>query len=410
MAGEFDFGGAYADTERTLLQNNQAPDDLEHIRSISRINNANAGILEDRRAAEGRLADVLRQTQPIDTSQPMSSQLLRLGGQAMQAGDVQTGRQLLVNSTQARAAEAREKYSQSLGIGRQTKRDLDLANYYYQLLGGVKDQQTLDMANREFERVSREPTPQEFQVYDPQRIAMARQGLMTMRDQLRLRHDQIIEGLRRDSLDERTSYHDLVLEQRAAEAEQRAERAKRNRANAGKDVGSPTRDEVAQADAILQREGHAKSMDAQQRKTAAFDLAARARAIRKQENIDSATAYQRAFQEMVAGGDFAVQAATGLQRFLPQGMQTQRSTYGQPRPGNTPQRAIPAPRDPKDRVPNTYYITPQRGVMLWLGDGRWQAPDARLLQQEQQGRPSTPSTVIPVPFEEEDEGLEEEPE
>lgn len=399
---DFDFGGAYANTARTLTQVDAAPDELAHIRALTRLNTVQSGMLEDRQAADERLRNILQGANYFDSALPMSTNLMRLGGAAMQAGDVTAGQALTLHAARTKAAESRDVYSQALAKGRGVEASIKQHTLLGNLYSAVNDQRSLDVANGIMERVTGEPTPEEVRTYDPRVIDVYRQAAITEANRLRAEHDAETEDLGRQRLSDLNASRAANLAFRKQVEQRRAQAQGRDRANAGKDVGLPSRDEVQAARDALVDQPFMRGLDPNAQRRAANDLASEARLLRKQSEgrLDAGMALQRALVNKIARGDFSVEAATGLGGAIGRATgdrlgSATRPTYG--RRGATPADAIEAPADPKQRIPNTYYKTP-KGVFLYLGNGQWVAPDPTLMKQATQSAPAQGGGVSALPM------------
>lgn len=368
---DWDFGGAYVRTAGALQNMEQQqqlfPLTMQHEQATTRLNNANAAIAEQRVQADKNMADLM-QGMTIADGESNSGITMKMAGVAMKAGDAVTARDLLLRASQMHADEARQAQTAAMTAKYQSDMRIKVADRYHQLLSGVRSQADLDAANFMFQ--SEFGQPGVVTTYDPNAIGVVQQSLLKAKDRIYADHLAAVEGQADRRISNTQDYRAQLLDIRRAAEARRAAAAQDKTKNAGKDVGSPGKVEIDSARDLLDREGKSQGLDAGSQRTAAFDLASRARALRRQNpGLDAGEAMQRALVDQVNDGYFSVQKATGLNGLLGR----TKNVYG--RPGGSAEKPAPVPADRSTMKPQTYYSTP-KGTLLYLGGGKWQVPKA----------------------------------
>lgn len=372
MAGEWDFGGAYADTEarleQTAREREMAPLELAHKQSVARLNNAQAAVMENNLQSEQRLQSILAGTRLDDPDQSPSSAIMQMAGAVARGGDPKTASQLLLRAAQAQAQTSRESYYGARAKYQLVNAQAKMADRYAQLLSAVDSPESFANANAIFEREFGEAAP--AMQYNPETVRLLRESSIKMRDRLYAEHTAEMERLARERADDTRDYRNRSLDLRRQAERRRQEEADRKAKVGGKDVGAPSKTEVEQAMLILKREGKDVGLGNGGAGTAAFDVASLAKTLRRNNpGLSASEAMERALVQRIAEGYFTEKKASGIRGFLG----GKSAAYG--RPGGAPSRAIELPKDLNSRKPNTYYNTP-KGPLLYLGDGKWQMPQA----------------------------------
>jgi hypothetical protein len=365
---DWDFGGAYADTAKKMQDLSQSaekhPLDLEHTRATTRYNNAVAGQMEHKVSAEKELARIMSGV-ALDTTQPASVNIMRLGAAAMQAGDGDTAKEFLLRASQAQTTEAQQGLAKTRAARVEAEAKIKQSDWYAEKVTGVGSQEDLDALNQTFEALYGEKAP--AMQYSPRLVKVLREGSLKMADRLRQEHNIVMEDVAKQRVTNTAAYRGELLKIRQAELDRRKLRDSADKKEGGKDVGSPSTVEQRAATALLDGDPRSKGLDTNAKTRAAFELASRAKALRKSNpGLSASEAMGRTYTELVEEGFFALEKS-----WLP--FSKGKPTFG--KPGGAPHQAIALPSDPSARKPNTYYQTP-KGVFLYLGDGKWKAPAA----------------------------------
>lgn len=368
----WDFGGAFADTAGKLLNQDiarqRAPIALAHEQATTRLNNANASVIENRLSADKEMAQIMRGV-GFDPEEPQSTSLMKMATAAMKAGDATTAREVMLRASQARAAESNDAYRTAQTDKARTDQAIKLTDRYANLVGQAQSQEELDVANFLFEAETGQPGS--LQVYDPEAVELLRNSTIKFRDQVYANHTKTMERIAEARLRNTAGYRTQSIALREAELARKKAKDAADTKVGGKDVGAPTRTEITQAGDLLTRAAEAKGLDKETRRTAAFDLASRARALRKANpGLDAGEATERAFREQVAEGFYQTRQATSLW-----GKITGRTETSYGRPGASIDRPMAVPKDRSTMKPGTFYTTP-KGTLQYLGDGKWKVPEA----------------------------------
>lgn len=376
---DWDFGGAYANVQRKFVdiagaeqEQEQArqlfPTKLAHDQATTRLNNANAALMEDSLQSKQNLAKI---SQGLELGQPgatQSTNIMKMAGAAMQAGDATLAQTLTLRASQVHTQEAREAEYTAQAKRQETEAKIKKADRYGKLLGAVRDEKDFQAANLMFAAEFGEEPP--LKVYDPAQVDLARRSTIKMADALRAEHDAAMEEIARRRLGNTQSYRQQVLNLRQQDLNRKVERDKLAQKVDGKDIGSPTKSELTTADGFLDNEGKLKGLDPAARIAAASDLAGGARARRKRNpGMSMPEAMQQEYAELVKDGYFGSKQSTTMFGF---GTKTT-PIYG--KPGGSPERAIAVPSNRALMKPNLFYNTP-KGPLLYLGNGKWKAQAA----------------------------------
>lgn len=371
MAGEWNFGGAYADTEARLVETDQKremfPLEVTHKQSIARLNNAQAAIMENNLRSDQQMRSIMEGLQLDDPDESPSSAIMRMAGAAARAGDPKSASEMLLRAAQLQSQTARQSASAAAARTSLVNAQVKMADRYATLIANVRSQEEFDTANAIFAREFPGETPIVTQ-YDPETVRLLRDSSIKMRDRLYADHSKEMERLANERLEDTRKYRKGVLDLRERAEQRRKEEADRKAKVGGKDVGAPSKTEIEQAMLLLKREGKDVGLGKGGAGTAAFDVASLAKSLQQNNHgLGAGEAMERALVQRIAEGYFVEKRAGGLRGFMGQ----RETSYG--RPGGNPNRALTLPKDLASRKPNTYYNTP-KGPLLYLGDGKWQAP------------------------------------
>lgn len=305
MAGEgelfgFQAGTRLADQDIAALANTQA---------VTRLHTAHAADLEAQTAERAKMMQVLASTPTADAAgDPLAQVTATLSNQAaalaragmpLKAGDVAAkAAALTTHAQQTRAAAALE---QKRVFDKQQAVLDDLAGLY----SGVTDEASFNKAKMIFSaRHPDVPLAEVFQKYDPQVVDTlltgTKRGLEILKEQRRAA-DEESKVDNRESMIEfrnwRMKYLKGVEERRSRDSATRAKAA----GSKVTDPGAPSRSETDQA-ALLVGQAY-PNLPSSELTNAAFDVAARARQLRKTNAaLDAGTALRQALEE--AASDF----------------------------------------------------------------------------------------------------------
>ena len=103
------FGGAFAQTEGQLQQNEQSrqqfPLDMAHLRATTRASNAYADIADQKVQADKKMQEIMG-SMKLDPQASPSATMMQLSVAAAKAGDLTTAREMMMRSAQAQQQEA----------------------------------------------------------------------------------------------------------------------------------------------------------------------------------------------------------------------------------------------------------------------------------------------------------------
>ena len=229
------------------------------------------------------------------------------------------------------------------------------------LMSGVTDAASFDKAKLIYmSRHPEDPIPPEMERYDPRLVEAILNGTSDgmKRIELSMREE---ENDSKDSLRKarerymtwRKGHSEALLKLRKDESARKVKE--------GKDVGTPTPGEIAQAARTITAE-YKDTLPAADVNMAAYDIAARAKALRKANpGIDAGRSIQQAMDEAKPSFQTTVKAVTGLKA-----LDDMLGKKGTAYKGGTP---APVPVDKKSWVVGKDYTLENGIVGTWTGQG-----------------------------------------
>lgn len=329
MAGNWDFGGAFAETSGALqnqdIQLRREPYMLATLEANARLNRAKATEFEQNLKANDTASKMI-QDLSVTGGLDGSAGAGKLAQIYAQAGNPEAAATMMLRASQMRAQEAHVESAQAAGaaarareVTAQTRRMMDMTERYSGLMQNVNSQQDLDRANMIFMAEFGEETPDAYRTYSPQMVQMLRDASMKRKDVLKAQMDEEELAIKRADLARRQGLtgKDMALRDAQIAATQALENLRKNRATSdgkvgGKDVPSPKDSERRAAINMMADAGVTEGMDDATLASAAYDLAADARGrVRQNPGLDFGMALQRAFVAAKTRGAYTVQRPSG---------------------------------------------------------------------------------------------------
>lgn len=408
MTGNWDFGQAFAETSGALqnqdIQQRREPYMLATLEANARLNRAKAKEFEVNVQANETAAKMI-QDLSVTGGLEGSSGAAKMAQVFAQAGNPEAAAAMMLRASQMRAQDAHMESAQaSMAAARaqeitaKTKRMMDMSERYAGLLSGVSSQQDLDRANMIFMSEFGEETPAAFREYSPDLVRLMQESSLATKDRLKLRIDRQELALRGDDLarKQKLTAKDIQLRDAQIAATKALEKARQQRAArdgkvAGKDVPSPKDSERRAAINLMMDDGVATGMDPETLGIAAYDLAAEARGmVRQNQGLDFGEALQRAFVAAKTRGAYTLKPAGGV-----------KGLFGGTKPGFVPRNVAP----PKAVTSLTEVAPlPKGGRFMYQGKVYEKVGDneARLVPAMAGGR-VTGGAPMAAPADEEDE-------
>ncbi len=285
-----------------------APANLAHQVGLGRLANAQATATETNNkamaSAAAMMAQQLGEPPSADGKPPsMSSMLMNQAqifakaGLPMKAEEaMKTATTAMGHEVAARTATLREATAKLTGA-KQT------ATIMSNLAADVTDQASWERANQVYEQLSGTKSPFANMPYDPKFVSMIQDSATTMKQKADMEEKRRVDDARLENLKDLQRHRQETEDLARTRAKQSAERQDRVGKVGGKDVGAPAAGEIAAAKGLLRGEsGLVSDVDLP---TAAFDVAAKARAIRKSNpGIAADEALRQAVLEKKMSGDF----------------------------------------------------------------------------------------------------------
>jgi hypothetical protein len=351
-----------------------APAKLAHAIATTRMLNAESGAMEQKQEVDRKVAAALAVqaagpgaavTGADGKPAPVSAQIMNMAKLLADAGDPIRALPLLAQASTAQSHEAQQTAAAQLATQRAAAAQMKVGELLSNLAGGITDQESWDAANKAVKLQTGQDSPLAGLPYNPRIVEALQNAGMKIKDQIAVdlneRKLESVQELRDD-----TVRHRRVLES-VAGARLRTYQAKAaaDKKVGGKDVGSPTGPEIKAATNLL-----GDLVDAKDMPTAAFDVAAQARSLRKANpGMSADDALRQAIDSKRQAGDFEVTVTPPKQLF----------NFDIPGTGSTSKKyevkAIPLPASKKaaDLKPNQAYRNSSGQVMIWSGKG-WLKP------------------------------------
>lgn len=381
---DWDFGGAFLHSmgeaqrqdvfgRQAAIAEERAPADLAHVQALARLQNAQAGEAEMRADAERQMAALMQSTQ-LSSGTP-SEQFAQLAIIAARSGATTAAKDFMLRSVQAGTSEAARASHEATSRRAEIAADLKKAELFNQYHGVAKNAEDWANANMLYQQATGEAVPPELLEYDPRKAELMRQAGLKLHDEIRLEQQERDTRSRIAARAERAMRGKMNYDLRVTEAERR-ERVRQDKEKAGgKDVGAPSSAQISAAKSVLAADKTLDFEDEDEKKTAAFDLAAEARALQKRNpGLDAGEALARAFAEQKLAGAYVTAAPKQLfGKDIPgTGGKTSYSHVG-----TTPRTPIvlQGRPDPSKLQRGRYYNLNGK-TYKFLGDGKFEAAGA----------------------------------
>lgn len=288
-----------------------APVTLAHQAALARESQARASKLETEAVGEKAAATMMAErlsgfgSDGTPTGKPPSiSDLLLSQAHIYAASGLPAKATLALQGAATVAAhEATAENQKFMRDQRDLTAKAQLATRLGNMLRGVTDQESWDRANQTFQAAFGKPSPYAAYAYDPTLVASLKSNALGLKEQAELDFKKAQEARRVKDVDSKTA-HRLVQEETArADLKLKQDREARLAKVGGKDVGSPNSQEIKAATRLL--EAQPGLVDSKDMDTAAFDVAAQARALRKSnQGMTSDEAIRKSIATKRAAGDF----------------------------------------------------------------------------------------------------------
>jgi len=275
--------------DQTYRQNEQdQPVELAQKAASTRYTTALADRVEMETAAEKRVAATLSQYGGMAPqgggTGSISSQLLGMSSMYAQAGQPTKAAALAQQAAQAQAHEATARAAAVREAAAKVKMQGEQFKMAAELLGGVKDQESWQNANRLFEEQTGQESPFKNIPYDPKVVETLKDASMTayQKQVLDLREKSVKATITNVASEiQSRAVRDNVALERLRVSQQREQRIAKA---GGKDIGAPGKAEVSAADKLLGDTG----LEGDDRDQAAFSIASEARVLRRKNPALSA--------------------------------------------------------------------------------------------------------------------------
>lgn len=358
-----------------------APAELAHKLATTRYLQAQSGTMEQNAANERRMGELMAQRFGSGQTQLMGppeekdanplldmAEIFAKAGLPKQAMDAFKDSSL-IKQREATTAAARVRALEAAG-----KMAIEKANVVSSLLFNVNDETSWRKANEVYQIKTGEESPFAKYPYNPELVELLREGSMSVKERVdaERRAEDVASRIAKRNSDRA---HQRILEGiRERELASKEETNRLRRKTGGKDSGTPTNREVDAVQALFDRDT-TLNLDAADRTTAAFDIAAQARSKRiANPGMSADEAMRQAFTEAQSRGDFkAGTAPTKVMGVTVPGT-GKPGTYkaGSSKAPTASVMALPKSGNRAELVVGQMYRNPKGDVMKWTKSG-WQA-------------------------------------
>lgn len=324
--------------------------------------------------------DLAVQARIMAGGQPSSAdpvkRLQELATKHIDAGSWEQGGKLAKLASEIQENKAQTGAAEAAALARQQEMASKSLEQFASLLGGVQDERGFAQAKAVFAATFGQAAPWAQASYSPELVAQLQRGALSTKEQLDLaireKNQESLEANRESAIEFR-NFRKGILERTARVAE--AGEARRQKAGGGskdKGVAEPTRQERLQASALVRTDY--PDLPADELMAAGYDIASRARALRKGNPLLSgADAIKQAYTEAAKTGDFK----TVNENYKILGVETPFKKGASPKyvgGGKTKETAIDLGPDPSKwdqgkLVPGRWYMTPS-------GPKQWKSPQS----------------------------------
>lgn len=357
---DWGFGNAFLEATGAAQKQDitaaRAPVELQHLQSLASLQTAQAAEANQRVTANTNIAKALSNTSLAEGSP--SDQMMQLANVAARGGAGNMAKDYLLRAVQMKTQETRQAAADATAARVNSNVRLQQANLFNQLHSGAQSQEDWDTANMIFSSQTGEPVPPEMRTYSPEMASRLLDSSLKLKDKIRLQQQQDDLESKRASRASQVQYRALNYSLRQAAEERRKEAQAAKEKAAGKDVGSPSSNEVSQAGSMLSSDPTLTLEDSADRTNAAIDVASRARALRKSNpGLNQAEALQRALVELKTSGALVQ---------TPKRWGGAKTTYSTAGLSSTAPLELSAKPDPGQLIKGRYYKGPG-GVFQWSG-------------------------------------------
>lgn len=355
-------GKAQLEAYKTLGDIAMQPDRAALLKAQAARANAQAEQEQMENDAARRLEAEIQQS---DEYEDPIDQLYETAYRARKAGNVTASNQALEKAGQLMQRRAQAGRAYEAARRDQIEGQMRMGNTFANMLGGVKDQITLDAANDMYERMYGKPSPLKGRTYHPAEVQAFQDATLTKNQRLTEALRRAEEAGRNSARAETKRHNQVTEEDRDLDREARVAQAKR-REKEGRGVARPTAGDLdAALDLIKQYQPDLT--DYRERELASESIASRAnQLLRDNRALTRVEAMQRAYDEEVAAGSFDRSEGVRVP-FTDRKVGSKAKYVGM---GRTPATARPMPaRWREDRSllkKDTYYAT-ARGPLRWNG-------------------------------------------
>ena len=225
----------------------------------------------------------------------------------MGAGLPEKAGKLAADAAQIRERRANEKQNIALAAQQETQGMLKAIELSREVLFGARSQEDLEKGNALWAARTGTMSPLAGEIWSPELMREFQDELLAAQGKLTSQDREATRNLREAEAASRDDVRKSLIAYREQAAEQRKREAQAHVKAGGGVIGSPSKEEIQQAQRLVVGKYKAFGKEKDMLAQAAFDIASEAKAIRKNNPaISAGEALQQAFGKADAAGDFGV--------------------------------------------------------------------------------------------------------
>lgn len=223
----------------------------------------------------------------------------------MGAGLPEKAGKLAADAAQIRERRANEKQNQALAMKQYNEGLIQAINLSKDILFNVRSQSDLDRANALWVARTGTMSPLAGEPYSPETMQQFQDEMLSAQGKLTSQDREANRALREAEQASRDDMRKSILALKEQTLEQRKREAEAREKAGGKDVGTPTKEEIQQASRLVVAKYKSFKDEKDILNQAGFDIASEAKALRKANpGLSAGEALQQAFAKAEAAGDF----------------------------------------------------------------------------------------------------------
>ena len=223
----------------------------------------------------------------------------------MGAGFPEKAGKLAADAAQIRERRANEKQNLALSMKQYNEGMLKAIDLSREILFNVRSPEDLERANALWAARTGTMSPLAGEMYSPELMQRFQDEMLSAKGHLTSQDRAANQALKEAEQASRNDMRKSIIALKEQTLEQRKREADLREKTGGKDVGTPTKEEIQQASRLIVAKYKSFKDEKDIREQAGFDIASEAKALRKANpGLSAGEALQQAFAKAEAAGDF----------------------------------------------------------------------------------------------------------